>query len=106
MVKVGQLVLDEGRWRDRQIVSSAWIRQSTAVKVPMVGAFGSHSLDYGYLWWILNPSDVIAAVGARGQFIFISRQDRVVVAVTGENTGANWSSPVDFFYSDILAAIR
>ena len=106
MAKIGQLVLDDGRWRDRQIVSSSWIRESTTPKVPSVGAFGSHPVDYGDLWWIMSPSDVVAAVGARGQFIFVSRQDHLVVTATGSNDGSAWTSPAEFLYSDIIPAIR
>ena len=106
MAKLGQLVLDDGQWRGRSIVSSAWIRQSTARAVLAPRTFGFHPVDYGSLWWILNPSDIVTASGAQGQWIFVSRRDRLVVTATGANDNGFWSSPTDFLYSDILPAIR
>jgi CubicO group peptidase (beta-lactamase class C family) len=46
LARFGLLFLRQGRWRDRQIVSSAWVKESTA----------SHSkigpdTGYGYMWW-------------------------------------------------------
>jgi len=106
MAKIGQLVLDDGQWRGRSIVSSAWIRQSTARAVLAPRTFGFHAVDYGSLWWILNPSDIVTASGAQGQWIFVSRRDRLVVTATGANDNGYWSSPADFLYADILPAIR
>jgi CubicO group peptidase (beta-lactamase class C family) len=106
MAKIGQLVLDDGRWRGRQIVSSAWMRESTAAHVAAVRTFGSHPVDYGFLWWTMSPSEIVTASGARGQWIFVSRRDRLVVTATGANDNGLWVGPADFLYSDILPAIR
>lgn len=57
MLKLGQLVLDEGRWRGARIVSASWIRESTAPLV-RTAAFGPGPADYGYLWWGL-PNGVM-----------------------------------------------
>jgi len=106
MAKVGQLVLDEGRWRGRQIVSADWIHASTARSVSAVRNLGSHPVDYGYLWWTMNPSEIVTASGAMGQWIFVSARDRLVVAVTSRNDDGRWAVPADFLYSDILPAVR
>src|SRR5450432_3142204 len=47
MAKIGQLVLADGRWNDRQVVSKAWIETSTAPKIKITGGRFS-----GYLWWL------------------------------------------------------
>ena len=49
MAKLGQLVLDSGVWRGRQIVSADWIKQMTAQQSPPGFSFGSLR-SYGYLW--------------------------------------------------------
>jgi len=46
LARFGLLFLREGRWRDQQIISADWVRESTA----------SHSQrgpdsGYGYMWW-------------------------------------------------------
>ena len=106
MAKLGQLVLDDGQWRGRQIVSASWIRASTARIVSAVRTFNAHPVDYGYLWWTMSPSDVVTASGALGQWIFVSPRDRLVVIATGANDNGFWAAPTDFLYSDILPAVR
>jgi CubicO group peptidase (beta-lactamase class C family) len=106
IAKIGQLVLDQGQWQSRQIVSADWIRRSTARSVTAPRTFGSHPVDYGFLWWIMNPSDIITASGAGGQWIFISPRDRLVVVTTASNDNSYAVSPADFLYSDILASLR
>jgi CubicO group peptidase (beta-lactamase class C family) len=105
IAKVGQLVLDGGRWRGQQLVSESWIRESTAARTMAVRSFGSHIADYGYLWWRFRDQDVIAALGAQGQMVFISPGTGVVAVFTGRNT-VNEMRPIDLFYQYILAAAR
>ncbi|HEY7440519.1 MAG TPA: serine hydrolase [Acidimicrobiia bacterium] len=53
MARFGLMVLDHGRWGNRQIVSSGWLVAATgASSTPLNAA-------YGYLWW-LNRAGVIA----------------------------------------------
>ena len=106
MAKIGQLVLDHGAWQGRQLVSSRWIEESTSRVTQNVGAFGGHSADYGSLWWILNPDDVVAAVGAQGQWIFVVPREHLVVASTARNDNALWSRAVGFLYDYVLPAAR
>ncbi len=40
------MYLRQGRWQDRQIVSTAWVSESTASHSEVGSAFG-----YGYMWW-------------------------------------------------------
>jgi CubicO group peptidase (beta-lactamase class C family) len=101
MLKLGQLVIDGGRWHGAQIVSDAWIRESTA-PVTRTSAFGPGPSDYGYLWWLL-PNGVVTASGAQGQWIFIVSSADLVVATTGESD-ADYFSGRDFLYSHVLPA--
>lgn len=102
--KIGQLVLGNGRWRGQQLVSSAWIAESTTPSMFSVSTFGSRPGDYGYQWWRL-PGGVITAAGSRGQWIFIAPDKNLVVASTAE-ADADFLSAPDFLYSYILPAAR
>ena len=44
LAKIGQLMLDEGVWRGRQVVSREWVSQSIAQGQP-------HDCNCGLLWW-------------------------------------------------------
>lgn len=116
LLKVGQLVLDGGRWNGRQVVPESWISASTRrAAVPSFG-FGRHTMGYGYLWWIgslddpANPrreeGDVIVASGTGGQWIFIVPKYELVMVSTGWNLDERWISAYDFLLTDVLPAVR
>jgi CubicO group peptidase (beta-lactamase class C family) len=108
MIKLGQMVLDDGRWRGRQVVSSAWIRQSTTRAQPNAVVWSGHSFDYAYGWWLTTSSfgDVITAAGSQGQWIFVVPGARLVVSMTGENNDGLWVSGVSTLFSHVLPSVR
>jgi len=83
MAKIGLLVLNKGKWENKQIVSEAWIEESTKVYI--------ESEEYGYLWWLAWHSieghdvRVIFANGWGSQFIFIFPDLDMVMVTTGNN---------------------
>jgi CubicO group peptidase (beta-lactamase class C family) len=113
--KLGYLVLRKGLWEDKQIVSREWLDESMQHHVRNPRTFGSHPVDYGYLWWLLpadgagttqgEQADIYTAAGARDQWIFVIPRYDMVVVVTG-NTVSTFAQPVDFLYTDILHAVR
>ncbi|MFO0756573.1 MAG: serine hydrolase domain-containing protein [Byssovorax sp.] len=58
LARLGQLVLDEGRFAGRQIVSSAWIQASA--ETYQDGGFRAH----GLLWWI-DPEERLCGFSAK-----------------------------------------
>ena len=105
MAKIGTLAMTGGRWQGRQMVSEAWMRESTQGQ-PVTGrTLGGRPATYGYLWWGL-PSGVITASGARGQWIFSLPDAELVITSTAENTGAQESAAVRILYDHILPAVR
>ncbi len=99
MAKIGQLVLNQGRWGDRQLVPARWIEESTSSMNPESAFF-----NYGYQWWIrsVNSPDwweeskypvrerykISMALGHGGQFIMVI-QNRDLVVVTTASDYAN-----------------
>ena len=87
LAKLGQLVLDNGVWQGRQIVSADWINQMTSRQSPQGFSFGSWR-SYGYLWWQGRSSidnreiDWVGAVGRGGQRLYVVPTLRLLVAVT------------------------
>ncbi len=78
MAKFGYLFLNRGRWDGRQIVSEAWVLESTRDQV--LGVYGRYS--HGYQWWItlVDGEPCFLASGWGGQIIgVVPSLDLVVV---------------------------
>jgi CubicO group peptidase (beta-lactamase class C family) len=83
MLKIGQLVLDEGVWNDRQLVSAAFIREMLTRRND-----GGPPSDtpYGYQWYVMRTPDrnhaAYGAFGYGGQLIYIVPALKLVLART------------------------
>ncbi|MGF1544757.1 MAG: serine hydrolase domain-containing protein [Parvularculaceae bacterium] len=74
--RFGLLMARGGVWNGERVVSAAWLRRSTRAYVD-TGRQGFHA-GYGFMWWV--GDDGFAAVGARGQRIFVMPSRDIVVA--------------------------
>jgi CubicO group peptidase (beta-lactamase class C family) len=108
MAKIGELVLEQGRWQGRPIVDAAWIRESTQRTATNLRVWGGHAFDYGYLWWITGDggADIVTASGAQGQWIFVSARHQLVVASTADDGDNGATAAAGFLFSHILPAVR
>lgn len=76
MAKVGQMMLQVGKWGGRQIVSRQWIAQMMAAQS------NNGTSDYGYQMWV-NPDGIsYRADGALGQYIFVHPKQDLVGVIT------------------------
>ncbi len=110
--KIGYLMLKNGRWEDRQVVSSAWIEQSTGMRVKFSDAEkkSMNASGYGYYWWI-NMDSTVSARGRNGQLMYLFPQKNLIVVASG--SGMNSKAGGDFnqrveklIYDYILPAIK
>jgi len=89
MLKFGQLFLNKGKWKGKQIISENWVEESFKKHVQLQDVRDKNK--YGYLWWhdtyIINGKAIksIEARGAGGQFIFIIPELESVVVITAGN---------------------
>jgi CubicO group peptidase (beta-lactamase class C family) len=58
LIKIGQLMLDRGRWQGREILSPDWVTEATTPS--------EKNPNYGYLWWLYRDEQG-AVVGFGGQ---------------------------------------
>jgi CubicO group peptidase (beta-lactamase class C family) len=86
-MKIGQLMLDEGTWNGRRILSKEFVTRASSVLVK-IGTRG-----YGLAWWIYDlPYNnrtvrAFAALGNGGQNVFVVPDLDLVIAVYASNYG-------------------
>jgi len=49
MIKIGQVLLNDGKWRKEQLISQDWIQ---SMFTPYSDTLSDPPAEYGYLWWI------------------------------------------------------
>ncbi len=109
LAKLGRLIVNHGRWRDRQIVPEAWIEASFQ---PRIGT-GIADFQYGYQWWLgsieLHGRKIAwgAAFGNGGQRLFVVPElDLVVVVTAGAYGDPQIARQVDGFFKEIVATLE
>ncbi len=92
MARIGYLMLREGRWEERQLVSRAWVRKISGVVTPLGEMNPAYRRDgyfgYGYMWWVWDGPRAVGpfagaytARGAWGQWITVMPAVDLVIAV-------------------------
>ncbi len=94
LAKIGQLVLNGGRWQGQQVVPDAWLEESFKRRTTLFSG-----IKYGYHWWLHDtPSGLpwMAGFGNGGQRLFIlPARDLVIVVTAGRyNHPEAWKIPV------------
>jgi len=87
LAKIGQMLLDGGRWEGRQVVPADWLEQSFQSRASLDDS------DYGYQWW-LSPRSVdgsaagprwVAGFGNGGQRLFMLPDLDLLIVITAGN---------------------
>ncbi|MGC1514198.1 MAG: serine hydrolase [Maribacter sp.] len=80
MARFGLLFLNEGKWKEQQLISKDWIHKATTSSIP--------NPNYGYMWWLNRKGDrhweglsenIYYAAGFGGNFIVIDNENDLVV---------------------------
>jgi CubicO group peptidase (beta-lactamase class C family) len=78
MARLGYLMLNNGTWDGREIVSQEWVARASNAHYQTSIGYG-----YGYQWWTLPGTNVYAATGHYEQKIYIIPEADMVVVFTG-----------------------
>jgi CubicO group peptidase (beta-lactamase class C family) len=79
IARVGIMMANGGRWQGKQIVSEAWVNESTK-PYSMIPAGGPREFDsYSYLWWNNTKDNTFSADGWGGQFMLVDKTNKLVV---------------------------
>jgi len=119
MIKIGQLVLDNGIYGGKRIVSAKWIVQMTK-RITLIDDFSNVRISknknaipqptyYGYKWYNEQVKtkefdyNIIFASGNGGQYIMVIKDLNLVVAFTGNSYGSAKSKlPFDVMIKYVL----
>lgn len=83
--KIGQLYIDNGKWKGKQIISANWVKNATTNHLTRTNGKG-----FGYLWWQeklkVGDKEVLVnlANGSEGTKLYVIPALKTVVVVRGK----------------------
>jgi len=115
MAKMGQFLLQKGKWNGEQLLAEAWIEEATSFKIASLPA-GVKKQDlkmkpqdsdwlqgYGYKIWMCRHN-AFRADGANGQFIIvIPEKDAVIVTTANVN---DMQAEINLIWKYLLPALK
>jgi CubicO group peptidase (beta-lactamase class C family) len=78
LAKLGQLYLDNGSWKEQQIVPEEWVKLSRIDHRPP----GDHLYGYGFQWWIHPDRSIFSAWGYAEQRVIVIPKYELVAVFT------------------------
>jgi CubicO group peptidase (beta-lactamase class C family) len=110
IAKFGQLYLQKGKWKGKQVISSQWIEEATRTQINSNSSKPSrpkHEDDwaqgYGYQFWRCRPGGY-RADGAFGQFCMVMPEYDAVIAITSESF--SMQNSMDLIWQHLLPAMN
>ena len=78
LAKIGQCILDGGRFGNKQVIPSSWLEQMLHPYV-----LNAHNdLAFGYLWWIIPDRGWYFMWGHGGQYVYIIPEKQLLVVIS------------------------
>lgn len=107
LAKLGQVMLDGGRWRGRQVLSEGWIEASLR-QAHDIEAVDPFAYGYGFMWYLARISnrEVFFASGNGGNKIFVVPEESLVVVTLSSAYGqGRGHSRSHLIFERVLAAL-
>jgi len=81
----GQLILNNGKWNDRQLISESYLKESITPANYLVDDEGRYVHYYGFQWWLIdyNGYTIPYMRGILGQYVFVIPEKNAVVVRLG-----------------------
>ncbi|MBD3941579.1 serine hydrolase [Microbacterium sp. NEAU-LLC] len=97
----GQLLLQRGSWKGRQLVPAGWIDEATAWQVANDPGESDWNQGYGFQFWQCRHG-AYRGDGAFGQYVVVMPEHDAVVAITGGLP--DMQLPLDALWAELLPA--
>lgn len=104
LAKIGQLVLNRGRFNNQQIVSEAWLTDMARGQVVAT----SDDQFFGYLWWSYPTRGIWYMSGNGGQFVMLVPARQLMVVFTAEDKTQGkfrFSTPNARYFTERIARV-
>ena len=115
MAKLGQFILQKGKWEGKQLLPEAWIKEATSYQMECIpsGADWDKRNEmnpesdwrqgYGYQMWMCRHN-AVRADGANGQYIVIIPEKNAVVVTTAHI--GDMGAELNAIWDHILPALK
>ena len=105
LLKIGQLILNDGLYKDKQIIPKEWLERSFTAYVDV--PFG---VRYGYFWYLSpegSPANWAGAFGNGGQRLLVDKNNQLIqVVLAGNYNQPNaWQVPVRIMSEFVLPSL-
>ena len=77
LAKLGQLILNDGIWNGRQLISKEFLDRATSVQIETPNHCGDY--DYGWQFWVHPEKNVVLFNGMLGQNVMCFRDSGIVL---------------------------
>ena len=100
--RLGQLVLNRGKWRGEQLLSDEYIKRATTPASWLLDQRGEPNREYGYQFWVLEYDGMTVPYmrGILGQYVFIIPEKEAVIVRLGRKRSEERFPPY-YYPSDV-----
>lgn len=99
--RFGQLILNHGKWNDKQLVSESYLNQALAPVSHLIDEKGKNVDYYGWQWWLMKyrGNQVYYMRGIGGQYVIVVPALNTVIVRLGHKRATERiaGTPADFF---------
>jgi CubicO group peptidase (beta-lactamase class C family) len=103
ILNFGQLYLQKGEWKGKQLLSEDWISEATRKQVDSQDNDSDWGQGYGYQFWMCRPG-CYRGDGAYGQYCIVIPEKNAVIAVTSESR--DMGASMQLLWDHILPAMK
>ncbi len=103
ILNFGQLYLQEGKWKGKQLISTKWVQEATKKQVNSQENDSDWGQGYGYQFWRCKPG-CYRGDGAFGQYCIVVPEKDAVIAITSESR--DMGASMQLVWDHILPAMK